>query len=1661
MYFWSCILTIMKSKLYTMRMRLIVFCLLAMGTIAQAQMDVNGKMLFGNEWIDYDRTYWKAYVAEDGMYKMTVAELKSAGIPVESTPLSRLEVNYFGETLPVFTSTDGIGSDDDYILFYGQKNRGQLDEYMKGPEETLLNPEYSLINDTSAYFLSISPGDVANRITEKRANLTGNTLTPEPYYLHTEEKVFSNFYYKPTINSQDVRYSWVVNSEGYGSELQANNSFELEANNIYSAGPSALLEIQYGGNNTAHLTKTFLNGTEIDSNLISESFNQVINLKEDISITEIKRKNKIELKGILTSVDKNIVGYGKLTYAHTFDMDNKSYVELDLVGSSTPRYLEISNWGGSDLTIYDGSSKAIYKPINEGGLWKIILPPSNGVGSKGVIFFSEGTNALLDNEPKKFIDYTKVDHDFVFLTSRDLRDDGQGNDYVQEYADYRGSDAGGGYNPVVVNVDELYDQYGYGVKRHVMGIRNFNQYVKSQWTDYKFLFIVGHGLEYDLVRSPSKLAQHKTLMQVPTFGKPGSDILLSDDNNYNPIVAVGRIAVESATGVESYFSKAKEFDESRSGFQSIEDKLWIKDIVHLSGGDARNGLQDLIARNLSVIEDTIVNSSVGADVHTFYKKTSSTIEEALSQQIFNVINNGTSIITFFGHSHYGAFDFNLDRVDNYDNQGKYPLLISLGCYSGNIFTTTPVSVAKDFVFAENKGSIAFLGSVGTSYANQHFSFSKEFYSLLGKQRVDRTIGTIKKEIQNKYGKGSPQYYQQLNLHGDPSLVLFSADEPDIILDKNKTLVKPAVVDIYSKSFELCFSINNLGAAVDDVFDVAIRQEGPSGAIINDTLLTLNVPIYEGEYCLDLPMLVSNPIGENKIFIDINPSNNLNEGPLPLASENNDDNTGFSFYVLGNSAVPVYPHEYGIVNKKNIELKASTYNFLGEMQDFIIQIDTTNSFNSSLLQEHKIKNKNGLISQAVQLLEKEEVVYYWRISIDESRKAWRGSSFVYASQENEGGWNQSHYQQYTDDSLARLEVVEGSLKFGKISRDMQLVLNDAEGSTNMSINASRWDNWQKNISKGVAVSVIDRVNGQVWQNFHGTGGLYGSVNRNRRQSGWTHYFEYPADSETSTEALLNLLQNVIPDGDYVIIHFLSKNNDEMYPIEFWDTDRRLFEELENQGAKKLNDISRDQYQPFVFAYVKGSDENVLVEQTGSIGSNDINTVFPFSYSGTSGQLWSTNIGPADKYENLTWDVLEESSDQTSISVYGIDQAGNQVLLLDSLQGKDISLKDVNASLYPFLKLKISFSDSENFTIPKLNKVRVNYSPYVDLAIESLSELKDFYQQGEDISLSFNVLNLGTKEVDKTDLFLELYNNSILVDTEKVVLGGLDRGSNSVTANISTKKGIDTLSFRVIVNPSENPKEITYFNNVGLSQVVVKPDTIDPVVTLTFDGRTIFNDEIVSSNPLILIEIDDENEFLEINNFNDFTIEVIYPDGTEKVLKESDPDVIFVAAEKGSKNIARVEYNPEFELEGDYQIKVFATDRTSNIAGNAVVESQFRVIKKESISNVFNYPNPFSDNTQFIFTLTGQLPENLSINIMTVSGKVVRQITAEELGPIHVGLNRTQFKWDGRDDYGQKLGNGVYIYSVNTSNGKGEQYELFSDDSIDGFFKKNFGKMVIMR
>ncbi len=107
-----------------------------------------------------------------------------------------------------------------------------------------------------------------------------------------------------------------------------------------------------------------------------------------------------------------------------------------------------------------------------------------------------------------------------------------------------------------------------------------------------------------------------------------------------------------------------------------------------------------------------------------------------------------------------------------------------------------------------------------------------------------------------------------------------------------------------------------------------------------------------------------------------------------------------------------------------------------------------------------------------------------------------------------------------------------------------------------------------------------------------------------------------------------------------------------------------------------------------------------------------------------------------------------------------------------------------------------------------------------------------------------------------------------------------------------------------------------------------------------------------------------------------------------------------------------------------------DNSSEFTLNFIVEGDGKLV----LDHVLNYPNPFTTHTQFWFehNRPGE-PLLVMIRVLTVTGKIIKTIRKTI---IDAGNRSTDLEWDGKDDFGNKLGKGVYLFElqVRTSDGQ---------------------------
>jgi len=1647
-------------------------------SITYAQMEINGQSLFGNEWIDYDKTYYKLSVEEDGVYRVSMSELSNAGMPVTSIEGKELKLYYFGESYPVYVSNTGSLDNSDFIEFLGLKNRGELDKQLYKEWETMqLNPNYSLFTDKSVYYLTWEDGSDNEMRIKDLANNVPAGADFETYYMHEEILEYNKFHHKPTyIGTDKIRYSYFDITEGFGSTLKSNVSMDFPISSFFAeAQENPTLKLRFGSNDpqNGHSLEISTDGDV----LFEEDFNdyKLFDLSLDLNDSQIKDITKVNVKGNAGSSDRYSIAYGILNYPRAFVFETSNAIHYNIESNQNTSYYNFENFGGQTIIAFDSEGQnRIQTSVNgsnirfgiPGGEQRILHVYDNDSGIKSVSSVRE----------KDFIDYTNINPSYLMLTSEKLNNSEGEENLVLKYSDYRKSPQGGSYDTYIVNVEDLYDQFSYGVARSSMSIRNFGHYIRDNWDAIELIYIVGKGIEYSRYRTAVQQEDpDKPEFYVPSWGVPASDnLLFSEKGSFVPFRGIGRIACQNKDQLKDYFDKVQVHENSDSFSQSIEDLAWKKRVIHLSGGDPNIQLQ--IFNHLGDMREILEENDYGADITTFKKTSVDPLQDANSVQILNALNDGASILTFFGHSAVGTFDFSLEDPSAYDNYGVWPFIMSLGCHSGNIHSSSS-GLSENFVLEKDKGSIAFLAASSTAYIHTQYTSGKNFYESLGNNLYGSPLGLIIREmIESKKDLtsiGEVTLQQQLTFHGDPALILQNFNAPDYALDYSSAAVDPSVVSTGLDSFEFCVDIYNIGKVINSELDVSITHELPSGQVFKTIQKVISAPSNSSQLCFKVPNPGIDGQGRNKIKVVLDLDNKIAE--LAAGAEDNNElrkstsEIGFDFFILDETARPIYPENFGIVNESsNLTLKASSTNIFLEKQDYHFEIDSTETFDSPLLETGVINSGGGIIEWSPLISLDNNTVYYWRVS-PKPRDAnvgfmWSNSSFIYLPESSEG-WNQSHYYQYRKNDLSLMDVNEETRRF----ENRQVFFDNTV--YNQFPNADTW--W--NFFNGQRVNALNPLDDAPFLAIFGMNGRGWVRNENLDDFGSFPYrpiiFLYRLDKPEDTENIKALLAS-IPDKTRVVVMTMLKNEESSLNVDLWDDVRdqlgyNIIDVLEDYGSTKANGFTQNGTVPYTFIFDKGGE--VINE---AIGENitDFHTIsYNISRFAHRGSFVSTDIGPAKAWRNLEWNLEEVGeNDVVELKVIGIKADGSVDTLytIDETENS-FDLSEVSTNVYPYLKLVYDVNDptlpgAVGPLTPQLKYWRINYKGLPESIIntdESLVFESDTLNRGETLSFLARTTNISSLDMDSLLVkysILDVNNNSEDSFSRKGPL--LKNGVQELSFEKNTSDMSGDYTFIVETNPNDDQIERFHFNNLGIKKFHVRTDNINPVLDVKFDGITILDYDIVSATPEIKIELKDDNKFLLLDDANAFQLAVIDPNGNREDLTADDQRLEFIPASE-TNNKAQLIFRPQFEIEGEYEMFVQGVDKSGNFSGDLEYTTHFRVILESTISEVFNYPNPFSTKTKFVFTLTGtSVPDDMAISIYTMSGKLVKVIRSEELGPLRIGNNITEYEWNGSDDFGTKLANGVYLFKVDFRNK--EEFKKFNG-AATSFTKDGFGKLVIMR
>ncbi len=472
-------------------------------------------------------------------------------------------------------------------------------------------------------------------------------------------------------------------------------------------------------------------------------------------------ENQVQIAGI-----KNPDVPYNYFYVNNFEIVYpRSYAALDSHLSAMNngyQTLRMDGFNTTDIRIFD-----ITKPLNPLVLTKAAIVPSTAGGGDFEVAFAAGdiSDRYLALTPDKIKPCALIADkasslkarsnkaDYVIITRSDMVA------AAQTLADYRASQ---GHVCKVVDVEDIYDEFAYGVK-DAAAIRDFLAYAQTGWRVLpKYVFLAGDGsIDYLDSRGfgdsivPALITGTPQGLSVTDF--PYSDVA---GNDFIPEFALGRIPVISSDELSDYIEKVM-------GYEAASGQWTTQAVLAADAPDAGGNFPS----------DSEALAGLFPNDHLLNRVYMDTLPITTARANFvAAINAGQAYVNFIGHGGPKQIGnqnlLSTNDLSQLHNGMLLPVFTAMTCAAGSFGVPGVDGLSEALVLLPGAGAVAMWAPSGYAYNARSVELCKGFYSAIW-IGGDRVLGDAIRSSQTQYQNlGQELYHLDLyNLMGDPALIL--------------------------------------------------------------------------------------------------------------------------------------------------------------------------------------------------------------------------------------------------------------------------------------------------------------------------------------------------------------------------------------------------------------------------------------------------------------------------------------------------------------------------------------------------------------------------------------------------------------------------------------------------------------------------------------------------------------------------------------------------------------------------------------------------------------------------------------------------------------------------------------------------------------------------
>ena len=515
---------------------------------------------------------------------------------------------------------------------------------------------------------------------------------------------------------------------------------------------------------------------------------------------------------------------------------------------------------------------------------------------------------------------------------------------------------------------------------------------------------------------------------------------------------------------------------------------------------------------------------------------------------------------------------------------------------------------------------------------------------------------------------------------------------------------------------------------------------------------------------------------------------------------------------------------------------------------------------------------------------------------------------------------------------------------------------------------------------------------------------------------------------NSEAAAKFISPRVEVQKLYLLEFPEVSDASSYGVIKPDATDALFDIL-NEGTAIINYIGHGSEHQW-------AQEKLIVQDRGDIGRIETNMKLPVWIAGTCSWGHFDFLDKESFAEELIRQPMEGASAIITTSrAIGVTSNASYITKIFKAIFPNLDVTDASIGMV-LQSVKDGNSSGELFhlfgdpgmplPIPK-NKVNMTHiSPDT---LSSLDTARVFGQLTSPINVSgVGIIRLADAERDITRQYIinsKTQELSYKLPGPTLFKGQFSITQNNFSAQLRIPKDISYSSTPARLNSylrlySEPPTEaLGMLDNIFLKSGEPVSDIQGPIISLeTETGRLLQDNDHLLKDEKIYIRISDP---MGINLTGEVGHEIMVTNMEDDTKKNMSSQYIY---DENSITTGVIQF-PHDGVNSSISIHIKAWDNANNPS-----EKEFTLYLFENRSlkvfNVLNFPNPYSTTTQFAFELTSDA--DVSIDIFTLGGRRIMRIPEENFSEGYHYID-----WDGRNAFGERLANGVYLYRLKADDG----------------------------